>query len=137
LLTDEEATRLEGATLVSADGQELGEVESLLTHSADNRAAWALVTVSGRRTLVPLDTAEDDGGTLRVRYEAELITSAPEHGDDELTAESAQSLYDHYGIDDSTLRDDSGYPTEEGQSEPGAGGDPRSGGADDAAQGHP
>lgn len=137
MLTDEEAARFEGATLVSADGQELGEVETLLTHSADNRAAWAVLTVGDRRTVVPLDSAQDDGGKLRVRYEAELIGSAPEHQGDELNADGTQSLYDHYGIDDSTLRDDSGYPTEEGQSEPGSGTDPRSGGADDSRQGHP
>ena len=39
MLTDEEAARLAGATLVSSDGQELGDVEEVLTHSADNRAA--------------------------------------------------------------------------------------------------
>ena len=46
----------------------------------------------------------------------------------------------HYGIDDSTLRDDSGFPTEEGARGEAAptSRDPRAGaGAGDAAQGHP
>src|SRR4051794_20784173 len=58
MLTEEEAARFEGATLVSADGQEIGEVENLLTHAADNRAAWAVVTVDDKRVVVPLDGAE-------------------------------------------------------------------------------
>ena len=57
MLTDEEATRVVGATLMSSDGQEVGEVESVLTHAADNRAAWGLVEVDERRVLVPLDQA--------------------------------------------------------------------------------
>jgi PRC-barrel domain len=118
MLTEEEAARFEGATLVSADGQEIGEVENLLTHAADNRAAWAVVTVGDRRVVVPLDGAEDHGGKLKVRYEAEQIESASGLEGEQLQPDEADRLYHHYGIDDSTLRDDSGFATEQGTRQP-------------------
>ena len=138
MLTDEEATRLTGATLVTGEGQELGTVETVLTHAADNRAAWAAVKVQERLVLVPLDEASAEGDRLVVRYGAEQISSAPDHGDGSLDADGAERLYAHYGIDDSVLRDDSGFATEAGMNQPGTSDDPRAGGgADDAAQGHP
>ena len=138
MLTEEEATRIQGATLVSADGDDLGEVDGVLTHAADNRAAWAAVAVDGRRVLVPLDEASLDGDTLTVRYTRSQIAGAPEHADETITAAEAERFYEHYGIDDSTLRDDSGFATGEADREQGSSRDPRgSGGADDASQGHP
>ncbi len=38
MLTDEEVERIVGATLVSADGEEIGNVETVVAHAADNRA---------------------------------------------------------------------------------------------------
>ncbi|HEV2770579.1 MAG TPA: PRC-barrel domain-containing protein [Solirubrobacteraceae bacterium] len=138
MLTEEEAARLMGATLTAADGAEVGTVDEVLTHAADNRAAWAAATVDDRHVLVPLDGAKAGEGELHVRYTAEQIASAPEVDDVELTDDAAHRLYDHYGIDDSTLRDDSGFATEVGhRGEPNAVGDPREGGPDDAQVGHP
>jgi len=138
MLTEEEAARLMGATLTDVDGTEVGTVEEVLTHAADNRAAWAAAVIDERHVLVPLDEARAGEGELHVRYTAEQIASAPEVDDVELTDEAAQRLYDHYGIDDSTLRDDSGFATEVGQRpEREASRDPREGGADDAQVGHP
>lgn len=125
MLTDEEATRIQGATLITADGEEVGEVDGVLTHAADNRAAWAAVPVDGRRVLVPLDEASADGDTLTVRYTRQEIAGAPEHADETITAAEAEAFYEHYGIDDSTLRDDSGFATEEGRREQGSSRDPR------------
>lgn len=138
MLTDEEATRLTGATLVTSEGQEMGTVETVLTHAADNRAAWAAVKVEERLVLVPLDEATSEGERLLVRYGAEQIASAPEHDGETLDAQGTEQLFEHYGIDDSVLRDDSGFATEAGMNQPGTSDDPRGGGgADDAAQGHP
>jgi hypothetical protein len=138
MLTDEEAQRLTGATLVSGDGEELGAVETVFTHAADDRAAWAVATVGGRRVVVPLDGARTEEGRLLVRHPAERIASAPEADAERLDAAGAEALYAHYGIDDSDLRDDSGFATEQGVRQPGAARDPRAGGgAADGAQGHP
>lgn len=138
MLTEEEAARLMGATLTAADGAEVGTVDEVLTHAADNRAAWAAAVVDERHVLVPLDGARAGEGELHVRYTAEQIASAPEVDDVELTDEAAQRLYDHYGIDDSTLRDDSGFPTEVGhRAERDMSRDPREGGPDDGQVGHP
>ncbi len=138
MLTDEEAIRVVGATLVSSDERELGEVETVVAHAGDNRAAWAAVDVESRQVLVPLDEASFDGDRLLVRYEASDITSAPEFDGDTLNAGAAEAFYEHYGIDDSVLRDHHGTATESGGSEQGSSRDPRGGaGANDGQQGHP
>ena len=138
MLTDEEATRVIGATLVSADDQELGEVQTVVGHANDNRAAWAAVEVQDRQALVPLDEARCEGDRLLVRYEASDITSAPEFDGDTVDAETANTLYAHYGIDDSVLRDHHGAPTESGGAAQGTSRDPRGeSGSDDSQQGHP
>jgi hypothetical protein len=140
MLTDEEAARLAGATLVSGDGQELGDVEAVLTHSTDNRAAWVASRIDGRLVVVPLDGASAQSGRLTVRYVADQVRAAPELAGNRLDAQATDELFQHYGIDDSTLRDDSGFPTEQGtrgEAEQSSR-DPRGGGgADDAGQGHP
>ncbi len=138
MLTDEEATRVVGATLVSSDERELGEVETVVAHASDNRAAWAAVDVQSRQVLVPLDEASFDGDRLLVRYEASDITSAPEFDGETLDADTAEVFYEHYGIDDSVLRDHHGAATEPGGSAQGSSRDPRGGtGANDGQQGHP
>ncbi len=138
MLSDEEAARLVGTALVSADGRELGDVVTVVAHAAHNRAAWAASTVSDRQVLVPLDQARLEDDRLLVRYSAEEITSSPSQDAETLDAEGARVLYEHYGIDDSVLRDDSGFATDTGGREQGTSRDPRGGtGADDGAQAHP
>ena len=137
MLSDEEATRIVGAMLVSADGQELGEVSDVRTHAADDRAAWAAVTIDDEQRLVPLDEARFEDGRLVVRYGRDQIASAPGSNEDRLDEDAAERLYEHYGIDESVLRDNSGAGTEVGDGPNTGVGDPREGGADDASQGHP
>ncbi len=140
MLSDEEAERVVGTTLVAADGEEVGSVETAVAHAADNRAAWAAVKVSERQVLVPLDQARLDGDRLHVRYESEEIEGAPPFDGETLDADAAELLYEHYGIDDSVLRDHSGFATEETKREQGSSRDPRAGGggaAADSTQGHP
>lgn len=116
MLSGAEATRLVGAVLRSGDGQNLGRVEDLITHAADDRAAWAVTTVGDRRVLVPLDEASSADGVLNVHHKAESIVSAPEHDGEELDAPAAHRFYRHYGINDSVLRENSGLATEQGHS---------------------
>ncbi len=138
MLTDEETQRVVGALLVSADGSELGDVVTVVAHAADNRAAWAAVSIDGRQVLVPLDEAHTEDDRLMVRYAAEEITSAPAFDGETLEATQAHTFYEHYGIDDSVLRDNSGFATEDGGSAQGTARDPRGGtGAVGATQGHP
>ena len=96
MLTDEEAARLAGATLVSADGQELGDVEEVLTHAADNRAAWVASRIDGRLVVVPLDGASAEEDRLTVRYVADQVRAAPELAGDRLDARATDALFEHY-----------------------------------------
>ena len=67
-----------------------------------------------RQVLVPLDQAQTESDHLLVRYQAEKIRNAPDFDGETLNSDSAEHLYEHYGIDDSVLRDHSGFVTEGG-----------------------
>lgn len=141
MFSEEQAAELRGLTLLDSSEQEVGPVEEVFLLPADDQAAFAAVSVDGKRVLVPLDEADLGDGQLVVRYEAELIAEAPEaaEGEEAVGPELETAVYEHYGISDATLRDDTGFssaaPTARTQ---GSSRDPRGdGGADDAAVGHP
>lgn len=141
MFSEEQAAELVGLTLLDASEQEVGTVEEIFLLPADDQAAFAAVVVDDRRVIVPLDEADLGEGQITARYDLELIAGAPEavEGEDAVGPELETAVYEHYGISDATLRDDSGFsaaaPTARTQ---GTSGDPRGdGGADDASVGHP
>jgi hypothetical protein len=133
----EDAAQHTGKTLVAADGTELGTIDDVYLTTGDDGAVWASVALHDRTAIVPLDGA-DLGETVKVRYTAEQVQGAPEASGDALDQDQASDLYEHYGIADSTLRDDDGFTaTDVGERADGVKGDPRSGGGDDGSVGHP
>jgi hypothetical protein len=141
MFSEEQAAELRGLTLLDASEQEVGPVDEVFLLPADDQAAFAAVLIEGKRVLVPLDEADLGDGRLVVRYESELIAGAPEAAEGEAAVgpELETAIYEHYGISDATLRDDTGFssaaPTARTQ---GSSRDPRGdGGADDASVGHP
>lgn len=135
MLDEDAIAALQGATIIAA-GQELGEVQEVFTHSWDDRPALVAVTTEGGSVLVPLPDADVDVSETRVQvpYDEATITGAPAPSGDALTQEDFEAVYDHYGISDADMREDSGAFREESM----GGGDPRAqDAADDSAQGHP
>jgi hypothetical protein len=139
MLSPDDAAALEGATVFDPADEEVGTLADLYLDAGDNQPAWASVDREGRRVMVPLDGAERDGDTLRVRYDLAVIEEAPDAGGDALDAGQQHALLAHYGLTDADLRDDSGWATDRpagGTRRQGAE-DPRSGGQDDGRVGHP
>jgi len=133
----EDAQQHTGKSLVASDGTELGTIDDVYLTTGDDGAVWASVDLGERKAVVPLDEA-DLGDPVKVRYTAEQVQGAPEASGDALHPDQASELYDHYGIADSTLRDDTGITaTEAGGRADGVQGDPREGGSDDGSVGHP
>lgn len=133
----EDAAQHTGKTLVATDGTELGTIDDVYLTTGDDGAVWASVALADRTAIVPLDGAEL-GETIKVRYTAEQVQGAPEASGEALDESQTPELYAHYGIADSTLRDDDGFTaTGAGERADGVQGDPRSGGADDGSVGHP
>jgi hypothetical protein len=139
MLDEDKIARLRGAKLI-ASSSEVGEIEEVYAHSSDNLPALVAVDAGGRRVLVPLPTPEADIGEGRVSvpFDASTVAGAPEAGsEDAITDERFASVYEHYGISDATMREDTGLGGT-GRADQGMSRDPRSEhAADDAAQRHP
>lgn len=134
MLDEEQIAQLRGIKLVAASDEEVGPIEEVYTHSWDDRPALVAVTLEDGSVLVPVSAYDVEDDRLVVDYEASVITNAPSPGTDTLTEEDFEAVYEHYGISDATMREDSGaYRVGEQPS-----GDPRTeDAADDAKQGHP
>jgi sporulation protein YlmC with PRC-barrel domain len=135
MLDETKLTELPGRRLVDRDGQDLGTVDDVFSHTAMDQAAWAVVVLDGARRLVPLHGATEDGEALRVDVARDVVASAPVAEGDAVRPDAG--LYAHFGLSDAEVRDDTGFPA--GYGNAGATpGDPRTDrAADDAAQGHP
>ena len=139
MFSEDQAAELRGLTLLDAAEQEVGEIDEVYLIPADDQAAFASVKIDDRRVLVPLDEADLGDGLVTARYAAEVSRAAPEPRGEAVDPTLEEAVYEHYGISDSTIRDDTGFSTaaptarEQGTSRDPSGG----GGADDASQGHP
>lgn len=104
MLGYKEAEKLEGRTVVSADGETLGRFEDAYVDHETHQAEWALVTADalGRtQFLVPLRDAEVAKETVTVAYSAQAVRSQPViDAEGEITAEEEADLYEHYGMVD-------------------------------------
>lgn len=99
--------QLRGKTLV-AGTDEVGEIDEVYTHSAEDRPALASVTTDAGSVLVPLPDADlGENGTVTVAFDADVVAGAPEASGDTLAEDEFEAVYEHYGISDSTMRDQS------------------------------
>ncbi len=138
MLDEDQLRKLQGARLLSGTDQ-VGEIEEVFSHSSDNVPAVVAVRAEGRRVLVPLPQpeAEIGEGQVTVPFDAGTIGGAPEASGDAVAGELLTAVYDHYGIADSAMREDS-TPGGTGRADQGMSRDPRSpGAADDSKQAHP
>jgi hypothetical protein len=138
MLDEEKLNQIQGARLL-AGSVEVGEIEEVFSHSSDNVPAVVAVSAEGRRVLVPLPQPEAQigEGQVTVPFDAGTIGGAPEASGDTVAGELLTAVYDHYGIDDADMREDS-TPGGTGRADQGMSRDPRSpDAADDAKQAHP
>jgi len=106
MFDEDTIAQLRGATLV-AGSEEIGPIEEIYTYAAEDRPALASVRTDQATVLVPLPDAGLDDGSVTVGFDAETIASAPEPAGDTLTEEQFEAVYEHYGISDATMRDQS------------------------------
>ncbi len=139
MLDEGQVAELRGKTLLDVSEQEIGPVEEVFLVPGDDQPAFAAVSFEGRRVIVPLDEADISDGQITVRYDREAIEGAPETDAEALDPELERAVYDHYGIADADIRDDSGFSARvESRDQPGSSPDPRGDQkADDSAQTHP
>jgi uncharacterized protein (TIGR02271 family) len=120
-----------GQDLYDRDGDKIGAIEEIYLDAQTGEPEWALVNTGmfgTKSSFVPLQEADEDGGTLRVPYEKARVKDAPTMDPDgELSQNDESKLYAHYGLDYGEHRSGSGLP--EGDSGAGSGGQAGFGGA--------
>ena len=103
-----------GQDLHDTSGEKIGKVEEIYLDAQTGAPEWALVNTGlfgTKSTFVPLRDATDDGGTLQVPYDKAQVKDAPKMDPDgELSKDEEAGLYEHYGLDYSRQRSDSGLP---------------------------
>ena len=93
----------EGQKVLDRDGAKIGTIEEIFLVEETGRPEWALVKIGrlkGHTTLVPLTRADpvDDG--VRIPFEKDVVSEAPEvPADDDPSEQQVNALYRHYGID--------------------------------------
>ena len=94
---------LDGATVISVDGQKLGSVDAVYFDNASDRPQWVAVRgglFGTRVALVPLRRADYADEALRVPFDKVQLRHAPHHDTGrDLSAEDEANLYRYYGID--------------------------------------
>ena len=92
----------EGQTLLDRAGDKVGTIEEIFLVEETGSPEWALVKLGRLRshtTLVPLTSAQavDDG--IKVGYEKDVVSDAPQiEADKEPSEQEVNAVYRHYGI---------------------------------------
>jgi len=94
---------LSGATVTGSHGEKLGKVDTVYLDNGTERPEWAAVKTGlfgSHVSLVPLATAQYQGGSLQVPFTKDDVQHAPHHDPgQELSVEQEKELFDHYGIE--------------------------------------
>ncbi len=110
----------EGQKVLDRDGERIGTIEEIFLVEETGRPEWALVKtgrIKGRTTLVPLTRASpvDDG--VKIPFEKDVVSEAPEvEADDDPSEQQVNALYRHYGIDPEEHSDGAGSSNGHGAS---------------------
>jgi Domain of unknown function (DUF2382)/PRC-barrel domain len=114
-LTIDRLTQAHGQTVYASDGEKVGSVDEIFYDEQTQQPEWVSLGTGflGRKTaLVPVQgaTLEEDG--LYVRFSKDQVQGAPDvdMGGGEISQQSEQELYSHYGLDYSERRSDTGLP---------------------------
>jgi len=115
MISTEHINTLQGATVVGANGERIGDVGQVLVDTATGRPEWVSVRTGmfgTHETLVPISDASLQGDELSVPFTKDQIKAAPRVAPDEdLSQDDEARLYRHYGLDYSTSASSSGLPT--------------------------
>src|SRR4051812_8311807 len=93
---------MSGAEVTGRQGEKLGKVENVYLDNETQRPEWASVKTGlfgSHVSLVPLATANYQGGELQLPYSKDDVQNAPHHDPgQELPVEDEKHLFDHYGV---------------------------------------
>ena len=112
-LTMDRLSQARGETVYSSDGEKIGSVDEIFYDYDTNQPEWVGVGTGifgKKRALVPVEGADLRADGFYVPYTKDQVKSSPDIDADEISQETEQSLYSHYGLGYSERRSASGLP---------------------------
>ena len=116
MITQNQVRDLIGSQLVDSTDQKVGKVGQIFLDDQTGQPEWATVNTGffgSSESFVPLAEADVQGDQIRVPYSKDQIKNAPNVDADDgghLDQSEEHNLYQHYGLDYSEQRSDSGLP---------------------------
>ena len=114
-----EAYDWRGRDIIDADGHKVGTLEELFRDEDTQEPEWAAVRTGmfgTKLSFVPIEGAEPRGEDVQVLFSKAQIKDAPriDDSDGQLSQDEEARLYEHYGLNYSERRSDSGLPAGNG-----------------------
>jgi uncharacterized protein (TIGR02271 family) len=114
-----EAYDWRGRDIIDADGDKVGTLEELFRDEDTQEPEWAVVRTGmfgTKLSFVPIQGAEPRGEHVQVLFPKAQIKDAPriDDSDGQLSQDEEARLYEHYGLNYSERRSDSGLPAGNG-----------------------
>jgi len=114
-----EAYDWRGRDIIDADGDKVGTLEELFRDEDTQEPEWAAVRTGmfgTKLSFVPIQGAEPRGEDVQVLFSKAQIKDAPriDDSDGQLSQDEEARLYEHYGLNYSERRSDSGLPAGNG-----------------------
>jgi uncharacterized protein (TIGR02271 family) len=112
-MTMDQLSAMRGVPVYDSDGEEIGTVEEIFYDQQTREPEWIGVGTGffgTKRVLVPTAGASATGDGVTVRYSKENVKDSPDIDSDEISQETEQELYAHYGLEYSERRSETGLP---------------------------
>ena len=112
-MTLDDLQSAQGAAVYSSDGEKLGSVEEIFVDEETGQPEWIGLGTGffgSKRVLVPVAGAERTGEGFTVPYAKDQVKETPDIDSDEISQETEERLYAHYGLGYSERRSETGLP---------------------------
>jgi uncharacterized protein (TIGR02271 family) len=109
----DQLSAMRGAPVYDADGDKIGEVDEIFYDQQTGEPEWIGIGTGffgTKRVLVPTAGASSTADGLTVGYSKEQVKGSPDIDSDEISEETEQELYAHYGLGYSERRSETGLP---------------------------
>ena len=112
-MTVDQLAQMRGTDVYSSEGDKIGSVEEIFVDEQTGKPEWiGLGTgfLGTKKVLVPVTGAEVRDDAVTVPYSKDQVKETPDIDSDEISQETEQRLYAHYGLGYSEQRSDTGLP---------------------------
>jgi uncharacterized protein (TIGR02271 family) len=112
-MTIDRLAEARGAPVFASDGEEIGHVEEIFYDRQTEQPEWLGIGTGffgTKRVLVPMQGAELRPDGFYVPYAKDQVKDSPDIAKDEISQETEQELYAHYGLQYSERRSATGLP---------------------------